>query len=80
MKEVILEDIERELPPLINRKGLSRVLGDVVAPKTWANLDSQDLGINGRVRVRGAVAYPRIEVLRWLAENLEMASEAKKGE
>lgn len=76
LKESLLEEFQRELPVVISRKKLSQALGDMLSPRTLANMSSKTLGPAERVRLGRSLGYTRRSVLAWLAENLEFACEA----
>jgi len=52
--------------PFVARQEVERFTGGIVNPKYIANLDSQGLGPEGRIRVGRKIAYPVIEFIQWL--------------
>lgn len=76
LKESLLEEFKRELPVVISRKKLSQALGEMLSPRTLANMSSKALGPAEKVRIGRCLGYTRRSVLAWLAENLEIACEA----
>ncbi len=52
--------------PFVARQEVERFTGGIVNPKYIANLDSQGLGPEGRIRVGRKIAYPVSEFIQWL--------------
>jgi predicted DNA-binding transcriptional regulator AlpA len=51
--------------PLISRKALANILG--MSPSTLRNLDTQGVGVPGKIRVgHRSVSYPIVNVPAWL--------------
>jgi hypothetical protein len=65
--KVDFTDLAKELPPMIARDHVGKLLGGVISPKTLANLDSLGVGPKsmrmGRKRV-----YMTEDLLEWLAQ------------
>lgn len=61
-----IQDMVKDLPPVVFRKDarLTQLTGK--ASRTLANLDSKGEGIPGRVRIGRFVAYPREGLLEYL--------------
>ena len=64
--------------PFVARQEVERFTGGIVNPKYIANLDSQGLGPEGRIRVGRKIAYPVIEFIKWLEERSEVVREGIK--
>ncbi len=62
--------IEKALPPTFSRQTASQVLGNIIAPKTFANLDSLGQG-PPRVRLGSKVGYERESFMMWLRQRLK---------
>lgn len=52
--------------PFVARQEVERFTGGIVNHKYLANLDSQGLGPEGRIRVGRKIAYPVREFVKWL--------------
>lgn len=75
-KETLIEEFRQEMSIVISRKKLSQALGEMLSPRTLANMSSKSLGPAEKVRLGRSLGYTRRSVLAWLAENLEIACEA----
>ena len=64
--KIDLSDLGRNLPPMIARDHVGKLLGGVISSKTLANLDSLGEGPK-RMRVGRKVAYLTEDLLEWLA-------------
>jgi predicted DNA-binding transcriptional regulator AlpA len=64
-KENVLSEIRLELPPIIARDQVYKLLGGVISGKTLANLDSDGKGPK-RIRIGRKVAYKTDDLLEWL--------------
>ena len=58
--------------PFVARQEVERFTGGIVNPKYIANLDSQGLGPEGRIRVGRKIAYPVASFIAWLEERSEI--------
>ena len=58
--------LREELPPIIARKDVRRILGGILAPNTLCNDDRRGRGPARRIEVNGGVAYPRDYLLEYL--------------
>ena len=68
MKEKVeLAELGRNLPPMISRDHVEKLLGGVISSKTLANLDSLGKGPK-RMRVGRKVAYLTEDLLDWLEQ------------
>jgi len=59
-----------ELPLLITRKEVSRLLGGILSPGYLANLDCLGQGPK-KVRIGGKVAYLRQDLVEWLEKRAQ---------
>jgi predicted DNA-binding transcriptional regulator AlpA len=64
--KVEFTDLAKELPPIIARDHVEKLLGGVISAKTLANLDSIGTGPK-RMRIGRKVAYRTEDLLDWLA-------------
>lgn len=62
----IIAKLRAELPAVFARREVSRLFGNIISPKTLANLDSSGDG-PPRFRSRRHVCYERDAFLDWLA-------------
>jgi hypothetical protein len=67
MINLYLEDLSKDLPPVIARHSVGKYFGGAISPKTLANADSKGEGPIGRFKIGRTVVYPTINLLRWLA-------------
>jgi hypothetical protein len=58
-------EIESQLPPVIARSEVRKLLGGLVAPGTLANADSRGDG-PARIRIGRKVGYTRASLIAWL--------------
>ena len=65
--KVDFTDLAKELPLLIARDHVEKLLGGVISSKTLANLDSLGEGPR-RMRVGRKVVYKTEDLLEWLAQ------------
>jgi hypothetical protein len=70
VSEKVLAGIEAGLPEIVLRKVLSAALGNLLAPRTFANLDALGKGIGVKIKINRSVAYPKQAVMDWLRKNL----------
>ena len=63
-----------ELPPVVARKEVRRLLGGMVHPRTLANLDSLGEGPK-RFYLGRAVVYKREDLVAWLEERTYVPSQ-----
>jgi len=73
-KQEVIEALRRELPPVIARHAIGRLLGEIVHPRTVANLDSRGEG-PPRIRLGRKIAYPRDSFLEWFAARMTVIEE-----
>ena len=66
MHKIELKNLTSNLPPIIARDHVEKLLGGVVSSKTLANLDSLGMGPK-RIRVGRKIAYLTEDLLEWLA-------------
>jgi len=71
LSERIVKDLERELPLLVFRNELGRLIPGL-NPRTLANFDAIGLGPKERVLVGRKVAYPRQSFLEWLRGRIQV--------
>jgi len=64
----------------VARTEIERFTGGIISEKYLANLDSQGRGPAGRVRVGRKIAYPVVEVVKWLESRSVAVEEKKTGE
>ncbi len=57
--------------PIVAREQIHQFTGGIYNPKYMANLDSQGLGPDERIRIKRKVAYPVDSVVRWLEGRAE---------
>jgi len=58
---------------LVARTQISEFTGGLISPKYLANLDSQGLGVAGRIRIGRKIAYPVTELIQWLEKRSSSA-------
>jgi predicted DNA-binding transcriptional regulator AlpA len=58
-------ELAKDLPPLISRDHVEKLLGGVISSKSLANLDSLGEGPE-RMRIGRKIAYLTEDLLRWL--------------
>lgn len=71
-KEMLLEKLKEELPPIMARKNLGRLTGGMLHPRTIANLDAENRGPSGKIRIGRKVGFTRDGILDWLDQNMEL--------
>ena len=64
-QKIDLSNLTKNLPPMISRDHVEKLLGGVISSKTLANLDSLGEGPK-RMRVGRKVAYLTEDLLDWL--------------
>ena len=59
-------DYFKDIPAILFRNDprIKQLTGKT--PRTWANLDAKGIGVKGRIKIGGAVAYPREELIEFL--------------
>ena len=62
---VSFEYLKENLPPIISRDHVPKLLGGVISSKTLANLDSEGKGPK-RIRIGRKVAYLREDLIEFL--------------
>lgn len=65
-----LDEIKKEMNPFVTRKEFSRLLGGLLSPRTFGNLDAKKMGPGVKVAMGRTVAYPREVALAWISERL----------
>jgi hypothetical protein len=68
-RQIILNQLRLELPPVFTRRTICKMLGGLLSPGTLANLDCSGEGPKG-VRVGKAVLYERENFLGWLQKRM----------
>lgn len=63
--------IEDNLPPVFSRQEASKVLGGLISPKTFANLDCSGKGPSVKIRTGSRVGYERASFMAWLRKHLK---------
>ena len=61
----LVNELFSNAPELITRKRLSEITGGAISVKYLANLDSEGIGIQQRIRVGGKVVYPRTAAIEF---------------
>ena len=64
--ERIFENLSHKSPEIITRKKLQELTGGLISEKTLANLDSEGVGIQPRMRIGAKVCYPKDAAILWL--------------
>ncbi|MBI9088202.1 MAG: hypothetical protein JEZ12_03200 [Desulfobacterium sp.] len=64
--------LDFEVPAIVSRKLLSKILGGLISPRTIANWDCLGLAPKVKVRIGRNIGYTRNSVLEWLEDNLEV--------
>lgn len=75
----LFDRLSIELPPVIARAEVPRLLGGLISAGSLANADSAGEGPAGRFYLGKKAAYGRDELLDWLRERLTAAKKAKPG-
>ena len=70
----VLEDLEKQLKPVVTRRDLSEVLGGLVAYRTWANRDALGTGPEVKIKIGRTVGYPKRAIMEWLRKNLTITN------
>ena len=65
--KVDFTDLAKELPPLIARDHVEKLLGGVISSKSLANLDSLGEGPK-RMRSGRKIIYRTLDILEWIAQ------------
>jgi len=65
-----LKKLLEELPPIIGRKSIDKLLPGVIDPRHLANLDSKGLGPK-RCKFGKHVFYRRDDFIEWFVERVE---------
>ena len=66
-----ISQLTEELPAVIARQEVPRLLGGIISAKRLANLDSLGLGPSNRFYVGRKVVYRTADLLDWLAARSE---------
>jgi len=77
--ESVFSRLSAELPPVVARAAVPRLLGGLVSAGTLANEDSAGTGPAGRFYMGKKAAYGREELVAWLRERLSAAKKTKPG-
>ena len=64
--QISLTDLADQLPPIISRSHVGKLLGGVISSRRLANLDSIGEG-PPRFKISGRVVYRTEELLTWLS-------------
>lgn len=62
--------IEKSLPAVFTRRKASEALGGLIAPKTFANLDSSGQGPD-KIYMGKKVGYERESFMKWLKNHIK---------
>lgn len=65
--------------PYVERQKIAEFSGGLIEPKSLANLDAQNKGPAGRIKVGKKVIYPVEELIRWLEGRASMPVKGKVG-
>lgn len=60
-----LENLKKDLPPIIARHDIEHLLGGLITKGYLQNLDSEGLGPE-KIRIGRKVAYMRDDLIAWL--------------
>lgn len=66
-----IHDLQKNLPIIFTRQVISKKLGNMISPRTLANLDSRKEGPAVKVSIGGRVGYERESFLQWLGERIK---------
>lgn len=66
----LFDRLSAELPPIVARAAVPRLLGGLISAGSLANEDSAGTGPAGRFYLGKKAAYGRDELLSWLRERL----------
>jgi len=75
-KQEVIETLRKELPPIIARVSVDRLLGGTVCGRTLSNLDCVGQG-PPKVRLGRKIAYPRDSFLEWFAARMTVVEDKK---
>jgi len=70
--EVVLADLEKELPPVVYRNWEDWRRYIPYSPRYVANLDSLGTGPDERLMVGGVTGYPRESMMRFLKDRVKL--------
>lgn len=74
INSTILSDLSKSWPSsIVARQHIERFTGGLISQKYMANLDSQGLGPEGRIRIGRKIAYPVKNLIAWLESRMEKA-------
>ena len=68
----IVEKLFSKAPELIPRKMLSEIIGGAISVKYLANLDSEGVGIEPRIRIGAKIVYPKFAAKIWLTNRCKI--------
>ena len=57
--------------PIVSRGEVGKFSGEILNPKTLANLDSVGLGPAGRIRIGRKIAYPVQSLIRFMEDRAQ---------
>lgn len=77
--ESVFTRLTSELPPVVARAAVPKLLGGLVSAGTLANEDSAGTGPAGRFYLGKKAAYEREALVAWLRERLTAAKKGKPG-
>lgn len=67
---IMLDVIEKQLPPVFDRKTASRLLGGILSPKTLSNADATGTGPTVKIKIGKKIAYEREAFIEWLKNRI----------
>jgi hypothetical protein len=68
MDERFIEALRQTLPLVVTRKEASKAIGELLSPKSFANLDSMGQGPSCRVKIGRKVGYPKESFIAWVVD------------
>lgn len=77
--ESVFTRLSSELPPVVARAAVPKLLGGLVSAGTLANEDSAGTGPAGRFYLGKKAAYEREALVAWLRDRLSASKKAKPG-
>lgn len=69
--EKIFDNLSRTAPEILTRQKITELTGGLISSKTLANLDSENDGIQPRLRIGKKVCYPKEAVILFLKNRCE---------
>jgi len=80
VKKHIIDELARELPPLIPRIDVDKLTGGFLQPGTMRNYDMRGEGPLPRIKLGRKTAYPRAALIAWLQSKIEVVNKATEQE